>query len=66
VAATFDNRSIRVMIPASIATAWIESDRTGIEASTATLRLLIERIFSASIVSRTRKTRFPNPLASTG
>jgi hypothetical protein len=42
--ATFDNANIRVSIPARIATAWIESDQTGIEECGA-LGLLIEKDF---------------------
>jgi hypothetical protein len=64
--ATFDNRNIRVIVPALIAKEWIESDQTGIEASTPTLRLLIEKDFQClHREAEPGEDSFPNPLAST-
>ena len=55
----FDNGNIRVVLPKQVAKEWIESDQTGIEASTGTLKVLIEKIFSVWIGSRRReKIRF--------
>jgi hypothetical protein len=66
VAATFDNRNIRVTVPMPIAKEWIESDQTGIEGSTATLRLLIEKDFQClHREPQPGEDSFPNPLAST-
>ena len=64
VTATFDNRNIRVIVPVSVAKEWIESDQTGIEASTATLRLLIEKDFQClHREPEPGEDSFPNPLA---
>ena|ERR1700733_12177931 len=63
--ATFDNANIRVSIPAQIATAWIESDQTGIEESGA-LGLLIEKDFQClHREPAPGEDSFPNPLATT-
>jgi hypothetical protein len=45
---------------------WMESDQTGIEASTGTLRLLIEKDFEClHREPQPGEDAFPNPLAST-
>src|ERR1700722_15480682 len=63
--AMFDNRSIRVIVPTPIAKEWIESDQTGIEASTSTLRLLIEKDFQClHREPEPGEDSFPNPLAN--
>jgi len=65
VTATLENRNIRVIVPTSIAKEWIESDQTGIEASTATLRLLIEKDFQClHREPEPGEDSFPNPLAN--
>jgi hypothetical protein len=64
--ATFENAKIRVTLPASVAMQWIEGDQTGIEASTGTLRLLIEKDFQClHREPKPGEDAFPNPLAST-
>ena len=66
VTATFDNRNIRVIVPVPVAKQWIGSDQTGIEASTATLRVLIEKDFQClHREPQPGEDSFPNPLAST-
>jgi len=63
-AATFENARIRILLPTSVATQWIESDQTGIEASTGTLRLLIEKDFQClHRAPQPGEDAFPNPLA---
>jgi hypothetical protein len=66
VTATFNDRNIRVTVPMRIAKEWIESDQTGIEASSGTLRLLIEKDFQClHREPEPGEDSFPNPLAST-
>lgn len=43
--ATFEHSRIRVILPTRMAMKWIETDQTGIEASTGTLKLLVEKDF---------------------
>jgi hypothetical protein len=65
VMATFDNRTIRVILPKPVAKQWIESDETGIEASTGTLKLLIEKDFQClHREPEPGEDSFPNPLAN--
>lgn len=65
VTATFDQANIRVVLPTALAKEWIESDQTGIEASSGTLRLLIEKDFQClHRVPEPGEDSFPNPLAS--
>lgn len=62
--ATFDGSKIRVILPEPVAKEWVESDQTGIEASTGTLRLVIEKDFQC--LHRTPQPgedAFPNPMA---
>jgi len=64
VAATFDGGNIHVVLPLPAAKRWIESDQTGIEASTGTLRLLIEKDFQClHREPEPGEDSFPNPLA---
>jgi hypothetical protein len=64
--ATFENSTIRVTLPTRAAMQWMESDQTGIEASTGTLRLLIEKDFQClHREPAPGEDAFPNPLAST-
>lgn len=64
VTATFDQANIRVVLPKPLAKEWIESDQTGIEASTGTLRLLIEKDFQClHREPEPGEDSFPNPLA---
>src|SRR5271170_148185 len=66
ITATFDDRNIRVVVPALIAKKWIESDQTGIEASSGTLKLLIEKDFQClHREPEPGEDSFPNPLAAT-
>jgi len=66
VSATFDHANIRVVLPKLVAKEWIESDQTGIEASTGTLKLLIEKDFQClHREPEPGEDSFPNPLAST-
>jgi hypothetical protein len=66
VTATFDNANIRVVVPKPVAKRWIESDQTGIEASTGTLKVLIEKDFQClHREAEAGEDSFPNPLAAT-
>jgi hypothetical protein len=66
VTATFDNANIRVVVPRLIAKEWIDSDQTGIEASTGMLKVLIEKDFQClHREAEAGEDSFPNPLAST-
>ncbi len=65
VTATFDQANIRVVLPKELAKEWIESDQTGIEATTGTLQLLIEKDFQClHREPEPGEDSFPNPLAS--
>jgi hypothetical protein len=65
VTAVFNNANICVTLPKPLAEAWIESDQTGIEASTGTLKLLIEKDFQClHREPQPGEDPFPNPLAS--
>jgi hypothetical protein len=65
VAAVFNEANIRILLPKPLAEAWIESDQTGIEASTGTLQLLIEKDFQClHREPQPGEDPFPNPLAS--
>jgi hypothetical protein len=65
IAASFNDGNIRVMIPRSIAKEWIGSDQTGIEASTGTLKVLIEKDFQClHREPEPGEDSFPNPLAN--
>jgi hypothetical protein len=62
--ATLDDAHIVVTLPTAVAAEWIESDQTGIEASTGTLRLLIEKDFQClHRAPQPGEDAFPNPLA---
>ena len=62
--ATLDDSRIVVTIPTAVATEWIESDQTGIEASIGMLRLLIEKDFQCLHRGpQPGEDAFPNPLA---
>ena len=62
--ATFDDAKIRVTLPTRAAKQWMESDQTGIEASTGTLRLLIEKDFQClHRAAAPGEDAFPNPMA---
>jgi uncharacterized protein DUF7009 len=65
ISASFDQGHIRVVVPKPVAKAWIESDQTGIEASTGTLKLLIEKDFQClHRAPEPGEDSFPNPLAN--
>lgn len=65
IGATFDRGNIRVIVPSEVAKKWIESDQTGIEASTGTLRVLIEKDFQClHREPEPGEDSFPNPLAN--
>jgi len=62
--ATLENAKIRVILPTPVAMQWIKSDQTGIEATTGTLRLLIEKDFQCLHRSPAPgEDAFPNPMA---
>src|SRR5258708_3163728 len=62
--ATFEHSKISVTLPTGLANEWIESDQTGIEASTGTLTLLIEKDFQClHRPVQAGEDSFPNPLA---
>ena len=64
VSAAFDSSKIRVLLPSQIAKRWIESDETGIEASSGVLKLLIEKDFQClHRPPQPGEDPFPNPLA---
>lgn len=64
VGVTFEDANIRIAIPQGVAKEWIESDQTGIEASSGTLRLLIEKDFQClHRPPEAGEDPFPNPLA---
>lgn len=63
--ATFENSRIRVILPQPVAKHWMESDEAGIEASTGTLKLLIEKDFQClHREPDPGEDSFPNPLAN--
>jgi hypothetical protein len=65
VTASFVNANIRVVLPTQIAKEWIDSDQTGIEASTGALRVLIEKDFQClHREAEAGEDTFPNPLAA--
>jgi hypothetical protein len=65
VTATLDRANIRVILPMLVAKEWTESDQTGIEASSGTLRLLIEKDFQClHREPEPGEDPFPNPLAN--
>ena len=62
VTATFDHTQIRVVLPAEVAKQWTASDETGVEGSTGTLRLLIEKDFQClHRPPEPGEDPFPNP-----
>ena len=62
--ATLNGVHIVVTLPTAVAKQWIESDQTGIEASTGTLKLLIEKDFQClHREPEPGEDSFPNPLA---
>jgi hypothetical protein len=62
--ATLNDSRIVVTLPTAVATEWIESDQTGIEASIGALRLLIEKDFQClHREPASGEDAFPNPLA---
>jgi hypothetical protein len=64
IGATLDDTHIVVTLPTAIAKQWIENDQTGIEASTGTLKLLIEKDFQClHREPEPGEDSFPNPLA---
>jgi hypothetical protein len=64
VTATFENSNIRVTLPTRAAIQWIESDQSGMEASTGTLRILIEKDFQClHRAPLPGEDAFPNPMA---
>jgi hypothetical protein len=61
--ADLHNGEIRIVLPRPAAAQWMESDQTGIEASTGTLKLLVEKDFQC-LHRPPEEDAFPNPLAS--
>lgn len=66
VTATFEaDGHIRVLVPTATAKRWIESDQTGMEGSTGTMHVLIEKDFECLHRSPAPgEDSFPNPLAN--
>ncbi len=65
ISAILDQGNIRVIVPHLIAKRWVESDETGIEASTGTLKVLIEKDFQClHREQEAGEDSFPNPLAA--
>ncbi|HVO99588.1 MAG TPA: hypothetical protein VMT15_16065 [Bryobacteraceae bacterium] len=65
--ATFEYAKIRVILPTRMAMKWTETDQTGIEASTGTLKLLVEKDFKClHQESEPGEDSFPNPLEAAG
>jgi hypothetical protein len=65
IGATLDETRIRVTVPAAIAKQWIDSDQTGIESTTGTLRVLIEKDFQClHRPPEPGEDSFANPLAA--
>ena len=63
VSASFDGARIRVLAPSPEVRRWIESDQTGIEASSGPLRVIIEKDFQClHRESEEDADSFPNPL----
>lgn len=64
-AVAFEDNRIRVMLPASTVKNWIESDQTGIDATSGPLRLLVEKDFQClHRASEEDRDAFPNPDSS--
>jgi hypothetical protein len=65
VTADFTGDCIRVTLPRSVASHWIQSDETGIEGSSATLKVFVEKDFQClHRDSPEDADSFPNPLAN--
>ena len=65
IGATFDGDAVRVLLPASVARAWIESDQTGVEGASDTLRVLVEKDYVCLHGSSPEDAdAFPNPMAT--
>jgi hypothetical protein len=63
---TLEQTRIVVKLPTRVAMQWTESDEVGIEASTGTLKLLIEKDFQClHREPEPGEDSFPNPLATT-
>ena len=62
IAASFENGRIRIVLPASLAKRWASSDETGLEGSSGSLRVLIEKDFEClHRDSAEDADSFPNP-----
>jgi hypothetical protein len=65
ISAAFDGDRVRVLLPASVAKAWIESQRTGVEGVSDTLRVLVEKDYVCLHRSSPEDVdAFPNPIAA--
>jgi hypothetical protein len=63
-AAAFENGSIRIALPEAQVRHWIDSDETGIETSSGSLRILVEKDFACLHRDADQNAdAFPNPLA---
>lgn len=63
--ATLKGGDLRVTLPVAVANQWAESDQTGLEASTGTLKIVVEKDFQClHREPEPGEDAFPNPLAS--
>src|SRR5258708_37206264 len=66
VTATFEGNRVSVVVPATIAREWIDSDQTGIEGSSDSLHIPIEKDFQClHRPGEKDQDAFPNPLEQT-
>ncbi|PYT15157.1 MAG: hypothetical protein DMG59_14725 [Acidobacteria bacterium] len=63
VGALLESNRVRIVLPAAVAKNWMESDQTGVEGSTATLRVVVEKDYQClHRESEEDADAFPNPL----
>jgi hypothetical protein len=63
VGASFEDGRVRVFAPHAVVHAWADGDAVGIEGSSSTLRVLIEKDFQCVHPTSEDADNFPNPLA---
>ena len=62
-AAEFDGRRISIVVPAAAAKHWMESDEAGIEGTSGSIKVLIEKDFRCLHSGEEDADAFPNPMA---
>jgi hypothetical protein len=62
-AAAFDGQRISIVVPAAAAKHWMESEETGIEGTSGSLKVLVEKDFRCLHSREDDADAFPNPLA---